>query len=81
MVKENKKVEFDTSLEEGGGSLWDYAATACLFEEMGSFARDSFGEILDLNSRDSLFMNRKGVLFASHKEIINTIRCSKNETE
>ncbi len=59
--------------EEGGGALWDYAATACLFAEMGGYARDRFGEALDLNSRDSLFMNRKGVLFASHKEVFEAL--------
>ncbi|MFK8031261.1 MAG: 3'(2'),5'-bisphosphate nucleotidase CysQ [Gammaproteobacteria bacterium] len=60
-------------LKEGGGCLWDYAATACLFEEIGGFACDSHGNSLDLNSRDSLYMNRKGVLFASHKEIIDEV--------
>lgn len=60
--------------QEGGGCLWDYAATVCLFEEMGCFCGDSYGQSLDLNSRDSLFMNRRGVLYASHQEIVEQKR-------
>ena len=55
--------------QEGGGCLWDYAATACLYEELGAMVSDCVGNTLDLNSRDSLFMNREGVLYASHHEI------------
>ena len=56
-------------VQEGGGCLWDYAATACLFEEVGAMVSDSHGNSLDLNSRDSVFMNHIGVLYASHPEI------------
>ena len=56
-------------IQEGGGCLWDYAATACLFEEAGAVVSDSHGNSLDLNSRDSVFMNQKGVLYASHQKI------------
>ncbi|MBZ0166842.1 MAG: inositol monophosphatase [Candidatus Omnitrophica bacterium] len=55
--------------EQGGGCLWDYAAIACLFEQMGAWVSDSFGQPLELNRRDSLFMNHKGVLFASSQHI------------
>lgn len=54
---------------EGGGCLWDYAATACLFEELGAWVSDSFGHPLDLNRKDSVFMNHKGILYASSKSI------------
>jgi len=51
--------------EEGGGSLWDYAATACIFEEAGAWATDVYGQPLELNRRESTFMNHRGVLYAS----------------
>jgi fructose-1,6-bisphosphatase/inositol monophosphatase family enzyme len=52
-------------LEEGGGSLWDYAATVCIFEEAGVWATDVFGQPLELNRKESTFMNHRGVLYAS----------------
>jgi len=51
--------------EEGGGSLWDYAATACIYEEVGAWATDVYGQPLELNRRESTFMNHRGVLYAS----------------
>lgn len=56
-------------LEEGGGSIWDYAATACIAKESGAWASNSYGQALDLNRRDSTFMNHQGVLFASSAQI------------
>lgn len=60
--------------EEGGGCLWDYAATACLFTEIGGFFGDSYGQALNLNSRESLYMNRRGVLYASHQSIFELVK-------
>ena len=61
--------------ENGGGSLWDYAATACIFIEIGAFVGDIHGNPLELNRADSTFMNHNGVLFCSNsliaKHIIN----------
>lgn len=54
---------------QGGGCLWDYAATACLFEQIGAWASDIFGQPLELNRRDGLYMNHKGVLYASSEHI------------
>jgi fructose-1,6-bisphosphatase/inositol monophosphatase family enzyme len=51
--------------QEGGGSLWDYAATACIYREFGAWCSDCDGRPLDLNRADSTFMNHRGVLFAS----------------
>ncbi len=51
--------------EDGGGSLWDYAASACLFEEAGAVVCDVFGNPLDLNRPDSTFMNHRGALYAT----------------
>lgn len=54
--------------ENGGGCLWDYAATACLFEVMGAWVSDMYGQPLELNRRDSTYMNHRGILFASHSD-------------
>ena len=57
----------------GGGSLWDYAATACIFEEAGGWATDVFGQPLELNRKESTFMNHRGVLYASDSALAATI--------
>lgn len=56
-----------------GGSLWDYAATACLFNEVGAFASDIMQKRMDLNREDSTFMNHRGLLFASDEEVARGI--------
>ena len=58
---------------QGGGSLWDFAAIACLFNEAGGIATDFFGEPLNLNQAETTFMNEKGVIFASHPQLAETI--------
>lgn len=55
--------------EQGGGCIWDYAATSCLFAESGAWVSDYSGKPLNLNSNTTLFMNHCGVLFASSPEI------------
>lgn len=60
--------------QPGGGSLWDYAATACLFSEMGIAPTDIHGSPLDLNRRESTFMNRGGVVYATHEELSARVR-------
>jgi len=59
--------------EKGGGSLWDYAATACILGEAGAHVSDIHGEKLDLNRSDSTFMNHRGILYASNTEIARHI--------
>lgn len=54
---------------DGGGSLWDFAATACLFAEAGASVSDIHGDPLDLNRADSTFMNHRGVLFATDESL------------
>ncbi|MAO64584.1 MAG: inositol monophosphatase [Balneola sp.] len=49
--------------ETGGGSLWDYAATACLFQELGYRVTNFEGEPLDLNRADSTYMHHEGIYF------------------
>ena len=53
----------------GGGSLWDFAATACIFAELGLPCSDIHGAPLDLNPEGGTFMNRKGVCYASSPDL------------
>ncbi len=55
--------------EPGGGSLWDFAATACLFSELALPCSDIHGQPLDLNPEGDTFMNHKGVIYASSPEL------------
>jgi len=57
----------------GGGSVWDFAATACLFSELQCSVSDFQGEPLNLNGEQSLFMNRHGVIFANHIALFKRI--------
>lgn len=52
-----------------GGSIWDYAATACMFQELGAPCSDIFGAPLELNRRESTFLNHRGLLYASNASI------------
>ena len=51
--------------EQGGGSIWDFAATACIFNELGLSATNYEGKRLDLNRKDGTFMNHEGVFFSN----------------
>jgi fructose-1,6-bisphosphatase/inositol monophosphatase family enzyme len=51
--------------EKGGGCIWDYASTVCIFNELGIQATDFYGNPLDLNSTKTPYMNEKGVCFSS----------------
>lgn len=51
--------------EKGGGSIWDYAATVCIFKELGLEATDFYGKPLELNRKDGSFMNTKGIYYSS----------------
>jgi fructose-1,6-bisphosphatase/inositol monophosphatase family enzyme len=54
--------------EKGGGSLWDYAATACIFNELGFQAIGFDGMPLELNKKSDTFMNHQGVLYYSDRQ-------------
>ena len=60
--------------EEGGGSLWDFSATAAIFHELGFIATDFYGDPLDLNRPSSTFMNHRGVLFTLDPSLANKIK-------
>ena len=64
--------------EEGGGSIWDFAATACIVGEAGGWVSNSYGQALDLNRRDSTFMNHQGVVYASNERIARYLCISRN---
>lgn len=51
----------------GGGSLWDFAASACIASEYGAICTNIYGKPLDLNRTDSTFMNHGGVIFTKDK--------------
>ncbi len=53
----------------GGGCFWDFAATACIYGELGAWVSDVQGTPLHLNRADSVHQNRYGVLFASSKPL------------
>ena len=55
--------------EDGGGSIWDFAATVCIIKEAGGWASNSHGQPLQLNRQGSTFMNHQGVVYASNERI------------
>lgn len=56
-----------TKKENGGGSIWDFAATACIFKELGLQATNYEGGTLDLNRKESSFLNHQGVFYANFR--------------
>ena len=46
-------------------NIWDYAATACIFKELGYWVSTIQGKQLELNSEKSTFMNKQGVIYAN----------------
>lgn len=54
---------------EGGGSIWDYAATRLIFEELGLEVSNTQGERLYLNDPKTTFMNQQGVVYATDEEL------------
>ncbi|MGZ4955798.1 MAG: 3'(2'),5'-bisphosphate nucleotidase CysQ family protein [Methylobacter sp.] len=57
----------------GGGSIWDYAATVCLFHEAGASVSDIHGNPLALNPTGSVFMNHCGVLYCADQSIADQV--------
>jgi 3'-phosphoadenosine 5'-phosphosulfate (PAPS) 3'-phosphatase len=53
--------------ESGGGSIWDFAATACIYQEFGLPVTNFDGGRLDLNRNDGTFMNHSGFFLSAHK--------------
>ncbi len=57
-----------------GGSLWDYAATTCIYNETKAIACDIFGHPLALNRSESTFMNHKGFIFSGSQQMAAWVR-------
>lgn len=55
--------------ENGGGCVWDYAATTCLYQALGAWATDIYGDPLELNRKEAPYMNHKGVLYAANEDV------------
>ncbi|MCR9206283.1 MAG: hypothetical protein NXH75_17005, partial [Halobacteriovoraceae bacterium] len=51
-------------VNEGGGCLWDYAATSIIHREAGGMNSDFSFNPLNLNSTKSLYLNHCGVLYS-----------------
>lgn len=51
--------------EVGGGSIWDFAATACIYQELGLPATNFKDKTLDLNKKNGTFMNHQGVSYSN----------------
>jgi len=58
---------------QSGGSVWDYAATACLFGEAGAPVGDIQGRPLNLNPSESTYLNHCGVLYSSDRRIADAM--------
>ncbi|UPW17324.1 inositol-1-monophosphatase [Agarivorans sp. TSD2052] len=58
---------------DGGGSIWDFAATACIALGSHAWVSDSFGQALALNQQGNSFMNHRGVLYASNSQLAKHI--------
>lgn len=64
---------------DGGGSLWDFAATACIATELGVVVTDANGERLDLNRADGTSMGHRGICFASDDVLATRLRALATE--
>jgi len=51
--------------EDGCGSIWDFAATACIYNELDFTCTNFHGGLLDLNRPDGTFMNHQGIYYAT----------------
>ncbi len=60
--------------QNGGGSIWDYAATSLIFEEIGAAVSDIEGNSLQLNRDDTTFMNHSGINFCSDSTLHSAIK-------
>jgi len=51
--------------EVGGGSISDFAYTACFFEALGLRATNFDDGKLDLNRKDNTFMHHDGIYYSN----------------
>ncbi len=62
-----------TSSKRGGGSIWDFAATRLIFEELGLPVSNIKGEKLSLNRPETTFMHQQGVVYATDEFIVEMV--------
>lgn len=65
---------------KGGGSLWDFAASACVMTEWGRPPTDIHGKSIDLNRRGHTFMNERGMLYASSDALAEAVQAIYRST-
>ncbi len=63
--------------EQGGGSFWDFAATACIYQELGFHVSEFNGAPLKLNKPETSFMNHCGVFYAENKALHQAVTSLK----
>lgn len=56
----------------GGGCIWDFAATRLFFEELDLPVSNFSGDLLSLND-SSIYMNNQGVIFATNESLVQSI--------
>jgi len=59
--------------QDGGGSLWDFSASTCIFSEIGAIACNIDGNTLELNRVESTFMNHQGVIFTTEAVLVDKV--------
>ena len=63
-----------TAKKRGGGSIWDFAASALLFREVKGYGGDFKGNPLDLNSKVTPYMNKHGIIFSTNSKLFELIK-------
>jgi len=58
----------------GGGSIWDFAATSCIYQEVKANHCSFDLSPLDLNRIDSTYMNHKGILYSTHPSLLSHLQ-------
>lgn len=59
--------------EPGGGSIWDFAATACIYRELAVPVRAMDGSILPLNHPETTYMHHCGISYATNERIADAV--------
>lgn len=55
--------------QQRGGCFWDFAATSCLYGELGAWVSDAAGAPLRFDRSDSIYLGHCGVLYATHASV------------
>lgn len=59
--------------KEKGVSLWDMAATAAIVSGAGGHVSDIYGDLLELNRRESVYVHHKGFLYSNRKDVAEAV--------